>query len=463
MQTSAYSDIMTTIMYHLSNSVSGIGAALESASAETGNPSSIYWLLLPIFILLVLSAFFSASETAYSSASKIRLRTMHADGDKRAGKALRLLDRYDDLLSTVLIGNNIVNIVMTTLTTMLFIYLIAGNEPVANVVSTVVTTVVVLIFGEITPKTLARQYPEGAAKLFYPILVFFYYLLYPLNLLFKGWKFLLIKIFKLGKTKSITEEELVTIVETAESEGELDVHESRLIKNAIEFDDLEIKDIMVPRVNVTAIEDITTAAEVAAIFRDSGYSRLPVYHESMDSVIGVLNDKDFNLCYYKTKSVDWHSAIKSAVSVAPTMKISVVLRMLQRAKMHMAVVVDEFGGTAGIVTLEDILEELVGEIWDEHDEVEEAFRQVSEDEYLVNGHANLANILEGLGVETKEEFDATSVGGWIIEEIGAIPAAGRSFRFENIIVTVTKANARRVIEAKIKILPKQEDEEGEEK
>lgn len=446
-------------MYHLSNLISKVALAPGTADGAKFTGTTVYWLLIPIFVLLVMSALFSASETAYSSASKIRLRTMHADGDKRAGKALKLLDRYDDLLSTVLIANNIVNIVLTTLVTVLFLQLIAGNEPLANVISTIVTTVTVLIFGEVTPKTLARQYPESAAKFFYPLVIFFYYLLYPLNLFFKGWKFLLIKIFKLEKTKSITEEELVTIVETAESEGELDIHESRLIKKAIEFDDLEIKDIMVPRVNVTAIEDTSDAGEVAAVFRDNGYSRLPVYHETIDSVIGVLNEKDFNLCYYKSESKDWQRVMNPAVSVAPTMKISVVLRMLQRVKRHMAVVVDEFGGTAGIVTLEDILEELVGEIWDEHDEVEESYRQIAEDEYLVNGYANLNNVLEALGVETKEEFDATSVGGWIIEELGRIPAAGRNFRFENIIVSVTKANAKRVLEAKIKVLPRQEDDE----
>lgn len=435
-----------------------LSSILSEAGAGGGEPSSVYWLLLPICLLIVFSAFFSASETAYSSASKIRLRTMQADGDKRAGKALKLLERYDDLLSTVLIGNNIVNIALTTLATVFFLQLILGNEAVANVVSTAVTTVAVLIFGEITPKTLARQYPEGAAKLFYPVVIFFYYLLFPLNLIFKGWKILLMKIFKINKSKSITEEELVTIVETAESEGELDVHESQLIKNAIEFDDLEIRDIMVPRVNVTAVEDTMSADEVAAVFRESGYSRLPVYHNSVDSIIGVLNEKDFNVCYYATVEKNYMSRLTSVISVAPGMKISLVLRMLQRLKKHMAVVVDEFGGTASIVTLEDILEELVGEIWDEHDEVEEVYRQIAEDEYVVGGSANLADVLEGLHIETKEEFDATSVGGWVIEELGTIPSSGRSFKFENAVVTVVKANARRVLEVKIKILPVPEED-----
>ncbi len=334
------------------------------------------------------------------------------------------------------------------------------EDALANVISTAVTTVALLIFGEITPKTIARNNPERWAIMFYPFIVFSYYVLFPLNFLFKGWKLLLIKVFKLQKGKSITEEELVTIVETAESEGELDSHESQLIKNAIEFDDLEIKDIMVPRVNITAIDDGISLSEIADIFRESGYSRLPVYHETIDNMRGILNEKDFNAAI--------HAGHKSlarmtfpVISVALTMKISVVLRMLQRARVHMAIVVDEFGGTAGLVTLEDIIEELVGEIWDEHDEVEELYRQISDDEYIVKGFSNASDVLEKLGVETKEEFDAVTVGGWVIEEIGAIPKVGATFEFENIIVTVLKANAKRVLEVKIKVLPKVEEEDEE--
>lgn len=425
--------------------------------------SGILWLLIPMLVLLILSACFSATETAYSSASKIRLRTMQADGDKRAGKALGMLEKYDNLLSTVLIGNNIVNIALTTLATMLFLTLIADNASVANVVSTVVTTVVVLLFGEITPKTLARHNPEKAAKFFYPFVSLCYYILYIFNLFFRGWKKLLIKIFHLGANKGITEEELVTIVEEAESEGELDSHESRLIKNAIEFDDIDVRDIMVPRVSVTAIEDTESPDAIAEVFRRTGYSRLPVYHDTIDSVIGILNEKDFNFVYFKDKSADFVSAVTPCVTVAPTMKISLVLRMLQRAKLHMAVVVDEFGGTAGLVTLEDILEELVGEIWDEHDAVqEESLKKISDDEYIVNGFAGVSDILERLGVNSKEDFDATTIGGWAIEEIGTISCVGEEFKYENLLVTVTKANAKRVLEVKIKVLPEESEEDEKE-
>ena len=439
---------------------SSILSSFMISATPDGVQVEFYWLLIPIFILTILSGLFSASETAYSSVSKIRLRTMHAEGNKRAGKTLALLERYDNLLSTVLIGNNIVNIVIATLATVMFMQMLSVGDALANVISTIVTTVVLLIFGEITPKTVARNNPEKYAMRFYPFLIVCYYILYSINFLFKGWKLLLIKVFKLSKGKSFTEEELVTIVETAESEGELDSHESQLIKNAIEFDDLEIKDIMVPRVNITAIEDTCSLNEIADIFRESGYSRLPIYHESLDNMRGILNEKDFNTAMYQGhKSLS--RMISPIITVALTMKISVVLRMLQRARQHMAIVVDEFGGTAGLVTLEDIIEELVGEIWDEHDEVEELYKQISDDEYLVKGFSNASDVLEKLNVDTREEFDAVTIGGWVIEEIGTIPKVGAKFEFENIIVTVMKANAKRVLEVKIKVLPKVEEEEDE--
>ncbi len=370
----------------------------STVSAAEGAQTAYLWLFIPIAVLIVISGLFSASETAYSSVSRIRLRTMQSEGNRRAGKALALLDRYDDLLSTVLIGNNIANIALATLATVLFMQMLAVDDALANVISTAATTVVLLVFGEITPKTLARNNPERWAVFFRPFITLCYWILFPLNFVFKGWKALLIKVFKLQKTKSITEEELVTIVETAESEGELDSHESQLIKNAIEFDDLEIKDIMVPRVNITAVDDSLGLSGIAAVFRESGYSRLPVYHETMDNMRGILNEKDFNAAIHAGhKSLA--RMMNPVISVALTMKISVVLRMLQRARVHMAIVVDEFGGTAGLVTLEDIIEELVGEIWDEHDEVEELYRQVSDDEFVVKGFSNVSDVLERLGVD----------------------------------------------------------------
>lgn len=422
------------------------------------------WLLFPIIILIFLSGQFSAAETAYSSASKIRLRTMHGDGNKKAGKALKLLDRFDSVLSTVLIGNNIVNITLTTLSTLMFVQIFSGDEALGSTISTIIITIIVLMFGEITPKLLARNNPEKSAMGYYSFIRVVEILLYPLNMAFKGWKLLLIKMFKLKKTHGITEDELVTIVETAEDEGELNVHESTLIKNAIEFDDLEVRDIMVPRVSVLAFPDTSSAAEVAELYRDSGFSRLPMYHGTIDSIIGFVHEKDFNLRYYKDQTsggegnIDFMKIVKPAVCVPPAMKVSLVLRILQRKKQHLAIVVDEFGGTAGIVTMEDILEELVGEIWDEHDEVEELFQASGGDDYIVNGFANVDDVLAKLNID-HEDIDTTTVGGWVIEQLGTIPTVGTKFNYENLDITVQKANAKRVLEVKIHVKPVSDDDD----
>ena len=425
-----------------------------------------YWLIVPIFVLLILSGLFSAMETAYSSSSKIRLRAMHGDGNKKAGKVLTVLDRFDSVLSTVLIGNNILNITLTSLSTVLFLKIFYYNETLGSTLSTVIVTIIVVMFGEITPKILARAHPENTAIFYYNFLRVAEIILFPISVFFKWWKMLLIKAFKLKKSQGITEEELVTIVETAEDEGGIDKHESMLIRNAIEFDDLEIKDIMVPRVSVLAFPDNAKADEVAEIFRESGFSRLPMYHSTIDSIIGFIHEKDFNLLYYKNRSengitgVNFMQIVKPAACVSPTMKVSVVLRLLQRKKQHMAVVVDEFGGTAGIVTMEDIIEELVGEIWDEHDEVEELFVASGGDDYIVNGYANVEEVLEKLDVDVGD-FDTISVGGWVIEELGNIPTVGSKFEYQNLEITVLKANARRVLEVKIHVNPKSDEEEDD--
>ena len=265
-------------------------------------------------------------------------------------------------------------------------------------------------------------------------------------------------IFKKKKEQTYTEDELITIVETAEEEGGIKQHESQLIRSAIEFEDLDVDDIMVPRVNVVAIEEGTALDDINEMFASSGFSRLPVYAKTVDSIIGVLHEKDFYQLLREGGS-DIHEKISPCICVSLNMKISKVLRMLQKAKVHLAIVVDEFGGTAGIVTLEDILEELVGEIWDEHDEVEVLYKKIDDNTFLVQGNENLDDMFEELGVETREEFDSTSVGGWVTEQMEKIPVAGESFAFENLDIVVTKANARRVLEVKVKVNEKTEDEE----
>lgn len=416
------------------------------------------WILIFVLIaLLILSGFFSASETAYTSINRIRLKSMEAAGDKRAKKAIKLLDSYDKLLTTILIGNNIVNITMASLATVFFSKLIQ-SESVATVTSTAVVTVLTLIFGEVTPKVLAKERPEGFAFFSRPILAFLMLIFTPVNFVFSAWKKLLTKIFKIKKSDAVTEDELLTMVETAHDEGGLDEHESELIRSAIEFEDMAAADIMVPRVNVIAVEENTPIEQIADLFSEHGYSRLPVYSGTVDSIVGILHEKDvFNLL--RAGSSDVKSALSNTVCVSENMKISAVLRMIQKARVHMAIVVDEFGGTAGIVTLEDILEELVGEIWDEHDEVEVLYQKVDDNTFLVSGSENLDDMFEEMGVEAKEEFDSTTVGGFVTERLGHIPKAGERMSYENLDFTVTKANLKRVIEVKVKVNEPAEEEE----
>ncbi|MDR2202655.1 MAG: hemolysin family protein [Clostridiales bacterium] len=416
------------------------------------------WLLIAYIALIALSAFFSASETAYSTASRVRLRTLEAAGNKKAGKALKTIDNYDRLLSTLLVGNNIVNITAASIATLIFADLLASRANLAVTVSTIVTTVMLLIFGEITPKSVAKERPEAFCMLMNPIVRFFCMLLTPVNALFMLWKKLLKSVFRLSRDSAVTEDELKTYVETAENDGEITGYESQLIRSAIEFDDLDIYDIMTPRVSVVAVEENADMDEVAAAFREHGYSRLPVYSGTIDSVIGAVHQKDFyeleNKSAAKLKDI-----LKPIVCVSRTMRISASLRLMQKEKVHMAVVVDEFGGTSGIVTMEDIIEELVGEIWDEHDEEEILIKKIDGDTYAVSGLENLETMFETLGQDVREEFASTTVGGFVIEKMERIPISGESFDYQNLTVTVTKATHKKVVEVKVKINPQEEEDE----
>lgn len=414
-------------------------------------------LLLAIVVLIVFSGFFSASEMAYTSVNKIRLLNMEQNGNKRAGKVLRETENFDKILSTILVGNNIVNITASSLATLLFTSLIL-NASLAATVSTIVLTVVVLIFGEITPKLFAKEKPEACAMAFYPLLKFFMYALLPINFIFSGWKWLLRKMFKFEKTSSVTEDELLTIVETAESEGEIAEHESQLIRSAIEFEDLDVKDVMIPRVNVIAVEENAEMESIYKSFTENGFSRMPVYSETIDAVVGVIHEKDFYaLLHDGGKSVK--SIIQPSVCVSSSMKISTVLRMLQKAKIHMAIVVDEFGGTEGIVTLEDILEELVGEIYDEHDEIEILFRPIDDKNFIVSGDENVEEMFEKLELTSPEDISATTVSGFVIELMDKIPEVGEVLNLEKLTIEVTKASAKHVQEVKVTLVDEEQEEE----
>lgn len=407
-------------------------------------------LIFIFAVLLALSAYFSATETAFSSLNRIRMKNMANGGNRKAIQTLKFSEDFDRVLTTILIGNNIVNIASASVATVIFTTAY-GNAGVT--ISTIVTTVLVLIFGEITPKSLAKESPENFAMFSTPILKFLSVLFSPLNFLFAQWKKLLSRIFKSGDRQAMTQEELLTIVDEAESEGGLDSHEGELIRSAIEFNDLAVREILTPRVKVIALSEKSSVDQIRKAFTFHGFSRLPIFDENVDRIIGVIHEKDFYNMLNEGQE-DLSSIIKSIVAVAPQTKISELLRRLQHSKSHLAVVVDEHGGTMGIVTLEDIIEELVGEIWDEHDDVVEYFTKLEEDKYLVNCNAELDLLFDQFSLKGRsEDYNAMTVGGWVIQEFGRIPEMGDRFRFENLGVTVTKSDFRRVLEILVEVMP----------
>ncbi len=412
--------------------------------------------ILILVVLVMLSAYFSATETAFFSLNKIRLKSLAGDGNKRAKKALKVSEDLDRLLSTILIGNNLVNIASTAIATVLFIDLVGGNEELGSTISTAVITVVVLMFGEITPKSLAKNSPESFAMFSAPVISFCMGLFRPINWFISIWQKLVYKFVKADADRGVTEEELITMVEEAHHDGEIDQNESELIRNAIEFDDIEVEDIYTSRVDLVAIDIEDSIEEITEQF-EKGFSRLPVYRDTIDNIIGVLNQKDFAIMRRTNQTLS--AVMTEPIFVVPSMKISELLRTLQSKKSHMAIILDEFGGTVGIVTLEDILEELVGEIWDEHDTVVEPFVKVSDNKYKVRSTADLDDMFELF--DMAEETDHSTVGGWVVEEFGKIPRVGEEFTFGPLQVCVSKRDPRRVTEVIVTKLYEPDDEDEE--
>ncbi len=435
----------------------GAGQIYEESRVDSSQmDSSSIGMIVALLILVAMSAYFSATETAFTSLNRIRLKSKADDGDLRAAKTLAMAEDYDKLLSTILIGNNIVNNAATTISAVLFIELM-GQEW-GPALSAIILTVVILIFGEITPKSLAKESPESWAMSSLPLLKFFLVILTPLNFLFTQWKKLISLLFHSSDDNAITEEELVGMVDQAQTEGGLDEHESDLIRNAIAFNDMEVSEILTPRVDLVAVEDDATMDQAAALFTESGYSRLPVYHDTIDNIVGVIHEKDFYQA--RSRKEDRLNLIKTPVLYTTgTAKISELLRILQRSKAHMAVVVDEYGGTEGIVTLEDIIEELVGEIWDEHDEVIETFQKQADGSYLIACSANLDDMYDLFQV--KGSCEAATVSGWVLEQVGRVPEPGDRFQAEGLDVTVTKVEHRRVLEIQVRVLKDEDREENQ--
>ncbi|MBQ8211281.1 MAG: HlyC/CorC family transporter [Treponema sp.] len=420
-------------------------------------PDGSVQLLVALIILILFSGFFSATETAFSCANKIKLRTLASNGNKRATKVLVLAEEnFDMLISTILVGNNIVNISAATISTLLFALLIKNPKIDSSFVSTAVTTVVVLIFGEITPKFIAKTYPEKLAMLFYPVIRFFTFLFKPINIIFSGWKKFISVVFKLKNEEIITEEEIITIVEEAKEDGTLKQEETELIKSVIEFDDQEVENIYTPRVNLVAVDINSSMEDIQKVFQTTKFSRLPVYLETIDQIIGTIHQSDFYSLLF-TKATSIKSILKEPYFTTSHTKISKLLNQLQKNKTHMAIVLDEYGGTLGIVTMEDILEELVGEIWDEHDvEIAHYFKE-DDTTYIVNGNAPTDIIFELFNHEDeKDNFEANTVSGWILEYLGEIPISGTTFKFKNLQIDILQSTVKKINKVRISL---QEDNE----
>lgn len=418
-------------------------------------------LILVLVVLIALSAFFSASETAITTVNRIRMRNQADAGNKKAKKVLKMAENYDRTLSTILVGNNLVNISSASLSTMLFTNWF-GLSGVG--IATAVITVVVLIFGEILPKSVAKEYSDPfALAVAYP-LSWIITVLTPVVYIFIGIKKGFMRVFKpKQKQVSVTEEELKYIIEEIEDEGVLEKQESELVRSALDFDEITADEILTPRVDVVSVEVGESVETIKDLFVEEHYSRIPVYEGSIDNVIGVLYSKDFFTAYIKGNDFSIREMLQSIIFIPPKKKISELFTELQKSKSHIAIVTDQYGGNMGIITLEDILEELVGEIWDEYDEEERDFIVIDENSFEISGDLRVSDLIEKLNIDGFEiETGSNSAGGWALECFGHIPTAGESFTKGTLKVTVKEVFENRIIRLAIQLLPpRKEDPEQE--
>ena len=408
-----------------------------------------------LFILLCLSAFFSSCEMAYSALNRIKLKNL-ASKSKRARLVLKMLEMYDKILSTVLIGNNIVNITASALAAALFISLF-GARGVS--IATLVMTILVLVIGDISPKALAKETPELTAIRNAPLLQFFIFILAPVNYLMTGWKKILMKVFPVKTDRSTTEDELLTYVEEVRQEGVINIQEEQMIRQVIGFDELKVSGIYTPRIDVAAVSHTASIEEIDRTFTETDFSRLPVYKDTIDNITGIIILKDF---YQKVMKGHKNPAeiVKPVVFVAKTINIARLFKTLQKKQAHLAVVVDEHGGTLGIVTIEDIVEELVGEIWDEHDKVVEPVRKMADGSFLALGSVSFKDIIEITNEKKNfniDEIPGTTVANWCMETLGRLPRPGETLNWNFLTIKVLRVIKQRITEVKITIDTKNYD------
>ncbi len=409
-----------------------------------------------ILIILVLSySFFSASETAFSSLDRVKIKALANANNKKAQATLKLDEKFSKLLTTILVGNTIVNVVAASIATILFTNIFKEN---GVAISSIVMTLVIMIIGEIIPKNLAKHMPEKFAMFVTPLLKVLMFIFTPITYIFG--------LLEKQISKSICEddetystEEFITMVEEANEEGNMEDHQADLITNALEFNDVDVGEIYKPRIEIVSIDiNKDTIEDIERIFRDSGYSRIPVYEDSIDNIIGILHEKDFYYHLFYEKSTNVREILKEVIYTSPQVKISSLLKQFQKSQAHFAIVCDEYGGTQGIITMENILEELVGEIYDEHDEVIEYYKKVDENTYLIKCDLDIKDLFEHFGIDNNEEYDFNSTSAWVIDKLDKIPNNGDCFDYLNMHVEVTDADEKKVNEIKIKFDDKQIEE-----
>ena len=410
--------------------------------------NSDIWKILFVIMMMIFSALFSSAETAYSSVNRLRLKNYEAQGNRKAAKALRLADRFDEVLTAVLIGNNIVNIATSSVSTLIFISLVGSN---GALVSTIVITVLVLVFCEVLPKSYAKRNAETLALAFASPISAVVAIFKPIVWLLNRLSSLVSK--DSSQTPSVTEDELKYMIDEIEEQGVIEEQESELVKSALEFDEISVNEILIPRVKIVGIELNSTIDEIKALFSSEMYSRLPVYEKSLDDIIGIITNKAFFKMLVEGGS-DIRTIIQEVPHIADTKLISEAMRDMQRSKVHLAVVTDQYGGTKGIVTLEDIIEELVGEIYDEDDEIISSIMMLAPDKYEVAGDMNISELTELLDLDERLiQTDYTTVGGWVTDVMEHIPESGETAVSGIFRLTAADVNEQTVEKVIIELLP----------
>lgn len=404
-----------------------------------------------IAVLIILSGFFSCIETAFSCANTIRLKALADGGNKRAKNALWITDRFDNALTAILIGNNVVNLGCSSLATILCLNLF---ENYGAAIATGATTLLVLTFGEVIPKCIGREASDTIVLHTAFVLRVLTYILTPLIFFFAGIKNAFMKLAHIKKTSpSVTEDELKYIIESIEEEGILEEQESELVQSALEFDEKTAQEILTPRVDVTAIDIDDEPEKIHDLIIKERYSRIPVYENEIDNIIGILHTRD-----YLEKVIDGDGTVPIRQLLTPahfiykTLKLSDILTDFRENRLHIAIVTDEYGGMLGIVTMEDLLEEIVGDIWDEDEDIEHTYTKLRDGRYLVSGDMELNDLFELLEIAPDDDIESNSVGGFIVEQLGDIPMRGQKVRYKGLRFTVKRVRNRRIISALVDVL-----------